>query len=95
MNRLALALILLAVPASAQDEGRGLVERGAETMMRELLREMVPAIRDLEGTLGLLDGVLGEIGEYEAPKVLPNGDIIIRRKREPNPEPRPEEEIEL
>lgn len=95
MNRLALALILLAVPASAQDEGRGLVERGAETMMRELLREMVPAIRDLEGTLGLLDGVLGEIGEYEAPEVLPNGDIIIRRKREPNPEPRPEEEIEL
>ena len=83
MRRSALILALLAAPAAAQDaepEGRGLMERGVEMMMRGLLEEMAPAIEDLETTMTLLEGVIGRVGEYEAPEVLPNGDIIIRRK---------------
>ena len=95
-----LPLVLLASPAAAQqddlEEGLGLIERGMDLMMRRLLDEMGPTIEDAEGTLRILEGVLGEIDRYEAPEVLPNGDIIIRRKPEVVPELAPEDgEIEL
>ena len=89
----------LAAPAAAQDaepEGRDLLERGVESMMRELLRGMAPAIGELEGTMRLLEGVIGRIEAYEAPEVLPNGDIIIRRRPEAGPEVAPGDgEVEL
>ena len=85
--RLVLPLALAAAPAAAQEgerpgSGPGLVERGVERMMRGLLEEMAPAIRDIETTMALLEGVIGQVEQYEAPEMLPNGDIIIRRKRE-------------
>ena len=104
MRRLALILATaLAAPAAAQEaepEGRSLVERGAEMVMRGLLQEMAPAIGDLERTMTILEGVIGRIEEYEAPEMLPNGDIIIRRKPEfgPDGDPGalpPGEELEL
>lgn len=56
----------------------------------------------LEGLLGevrpeleaLIDQ-LGVIGEYEAPEILPNGDIIIRRKREIPHAPDPDNPIDI
>ena len=94
-----LLLALLAAPATAQEtepEGRGLMERGAEMMMRGLLEEVAPAIEDLETAMMLLDGLVGRVGEYEAPEMLPNGDIVIRRKREVDPLREPGDgEIEL
>lgn len=95
MRAVTLAALLLAPPAIAQEEGRGLVERGVETVMRELLREMAPALRDMQDTMSVLEGVIGEVERYEAPELLPNGDIIIRRRRDLGPEPSPEGEIEL
>ena len=77
------AALVLAAPAGAQEEG--LFERGVELMMRGLMREMAPAIEDLETTMTLLEGVIGRIERYEAPEMLPNGDIIIRRRRDPGP----------
>ena len=102
MRRAALILAaalatVVAGPAAAQEvepEGRGLVERGAEMVMRGLLQEMAPAIDDLERTMTLLDGVIGRIEEYEAPEMLPNGDIIIRRKPEPGPDLGPERDLD-
>ena len=88
MRRLALLLALIAVPAAAQDvepDGRGLMERGVEMMMRGLLEEMAPAIEDLGTTMGALEGVIGRMSEYEAPEVLPNGDILIRRRQPIDP----------
>ena len=49
------------------------VRQGAQLLFRGLLAEMEPAIRDLEGAIDNLNA-------YHAPEVLPNGDIIIRRK---------------
>lgn len=98
MTRLALTLALLATPAFAQDEAPTLMERGMRMFMDGLMREMEPALRDLEdlardaqplleelqGDLGAALEDLGGLSAYELPEILPNGDIILRRK-EPLP----------
>ena len=80
---LSVALALSAAPAVAQEEGGGaasdldegfsLLEEGTRLLLRGLLSEMEPALRELQGALRELDA-------YHPPEVLPNGDIIIRRK---------------
>jgi hypothetical protein len=48
----------------------------AEEVTPELRRwaeEMGPALRDLAGRIG-------DLNDYHAPEMLPNGDIILRRK---------------
>ncbi|SEM87847.1 hypothetical protein SAMN04488077_10927 [Roseovarius tolerans] len=61
-----------------------------EPALREFVEEMGPALR------GLMDEV-GDLSAYHAPEVLPNGDIIIRRKtpQELQDAPAPDGEIEL
>ena len=77
---------LLPLPALAQDgsesidQGFDLLGRGLGLLMEGLTEEMTPALDDMARMLMLLEGIAGEIGEYEAPEMLPNGDIIIRRK---------------
>lgn len=87
MKRFALPLILtvaLALPASAQDkpapnpelgEGIDLLGRGAELILEGLLAELGPAWAEM---VRLLDN----INAYHPPEILPNGDIIIRRKQD-------------
>lgn len=93
MRQLALitALWLAAGPAAAQnsdmDEGKDLLSEGTRLLLRGLLAEMEPALRELQGALRDLDA-------YHAPEILPNGDIIIRRKTPEEreaPETAPEE----
>lgn len=50
--------------------------------LRQFLLEMGPALSDLMGEVQ-------DWSRYEAPEMLPNGDIIIRRKPDPHP-PAPE-----
>lgn len=65
-----------------------------EPALRDFVEEMGPALRDLMEKAG-------DLSAYHAPEVLPNGDIILRRKTPENaPEaspdaPRPEGEIEI
>lgn len=93
MTRLAAALLitLTALPATAQQADDSLMERGLRLFMEGLMQEMEPTIRDLEGLaqdaapfLREMQRSLGEVVEdfdaYAAPEILPNGDIIIRRK---------------
>lgn len=60
-----------------------------EPALRRFVEEMGPALRDLMEQIG-------DLSAYHAPEVLPNGDIIIRRKtpQELQDAP-PEGEIEL
>lgn len=64
------------------------------------MEEMEPALRDLEGFAKdaapllqqlqeRLGAVVGDLDVYDPPEIMPNGDIIIRRK-----EPLPEDVIE-
>ena len=79
-------------PALEEMEGMSQEMRAA---IQALASDMGPALRE---TIRLID----EIGYYEGPEVLPNGDIVIRRKEDAPPYERPEdapapppEEIEL
>ncbi len=85
------------------DEGLSLMEQGAKMLFRGLMTEMEPALKDLKGLaeemgpgLAELQGLIGDFTNYHAPEVLPNGDIIIRRKTPLEVEkPLEEGEIEL
>ena len=91
-------LLTLAAPVQAEDEGFSLMEEGAQLILRGLLREVEPAMDDIQSMMKefgpaidqfalelgpilaeLLEKV-DDISNYEQPEVLPNGDIIIRRK---------------
>ncbi|MGB0749965.1 MAG: hypothetical protein ACPGO3_14580 [Magnetospiraceae bacterium] len=54
-----------------------------DDQLEETERQIEQAARALMMTLEVL---LGSIPQYEAPVILPNGDILIRRKR-PEAEP--------
>ena len=81
-------------PALAQDgsveKGFDLLSEGTRLLLRGLMEEMEPALKELQGTLQSMD-------QYHAPEILPNGDIIIRRKTPEEMAPKPDdtEEIEI
>ena len=97
------ALLVATSPALAQDEdpeqGRSLMEQGAELFLEGLKREMAPALEDLQGladrfgpsmnsflqemgpALGNLADEIKDWSAYHPPEILPNGDIIIRKKQ--------------
>jgi hypothetical protein len=98
---LTLTLCLAALPAPAQEgggdvtEGLGLIEEGAQRLLRGLLTEIEPAVRDFGAEIeprlrGLaqdlgpmleeLSALIGDIDQYHPPERLPNGDILLRRK---------------
>ncbi|NDW46882.1 hypothetical protein [Ruegeria sp. PrR005] len=97
--------------AQEKDEGRSLMERGAELFLKGLQQEMEPALRDLRdmaGTVGpsvlsfleQMGPAIADLADrvedwsvYEMPEMLPNGDILIRRKP-PVPEAQPEQPVE-
>jgi hypothetical protein len=93
-------------PAPPEDEaerGFSLMEEGAKLLFRGLMREMEPALNEMgkalsemEPALNDLMALIDDIRNYDAPRVLDNGDILIpRRKDAPKPLPMPEGEIEL
>ncbi len=74
------------------DEGFSLIEEGTKLILRQMLDNMKPAMDEAQKGLGQamaewgpamrdLAGRLGDLSAYHAPEVLPNGDILIRRKR--------------
>lgn len=81
-------------PEPEEERGLSLMERGARQFMEGMLREMEPALEGL-GELGpMFRSFAREMGPalrdlieqvedwsvYHPPEMLPNGDIIIRRK---------------
>lgn len=74
----------------AEEAMRDMVE-GLEPELNELLQKMEPEMQRLMGRilpeLQALSEMVGGIDNYEMPEVLPNGDIIIRRKNDAPPLP--------
>jgi hypothetical protein len=74
--------MLTALPATAEEpnrelsEGLELLGEGARLLLRGLQTEMEPMA---EGW-GVLVEKLGDFSLYQMPEILPNGDIVIRRK---------------
>ena len=69
------------------DELQGMADE-IEPALRNFVQEMGPAFADL---LGKID----DISNYHAPEILPNGDIIIRRKSPLELVPEEGDEIEI
>jgi len=73
------ALAFAAAPVQAQNsdnqlsEGFNLLQEGTRLLLEGLLQELGPALLKLEGRLI-------DLNAYSAPEILPNGDIIIRRR---------------
>jgi len=87
------ACLVIASPSWAEDtgeieEGITLLGEATRLIMRGIVEEMEPAMRELSGALM-------DLNAYHAPEVLPNGDIIIRRKVPLTVEPEAETDIEL
>jgi hypothetical protein len=94
-------------------EGFSLMEEGAKLVLRGLMTEMEPALDEMGKALSEMEPALKELGpkfqqliamiddfkNYDAPEMLPNGDILIRRNAPllPKPEflPGPNGEIDL
>lgn len=89
-------------PEGDMAEGLGLLERGAQMVLRGFLDEIEPKMDEIQRGLGdaakdlgpALDKLLtlfDDFRNYEAPERLPNGDIIIRRRPDaPPPVPLPD-----
>ena len=89
-----LALALGALPLQAQEtnddmrEGLSLLQEGTRLLLEGLLKELGPALLELQGRII-------DLNAYYPPEVLPNGDIIIRRKVPLVPAAPSERETEL
>ena len=78
---LACLILALAAPLAAQDaddegtigEGLRLFQEGTRLLLEGLMDELGPQLQEFRDAIGDLDA-------YHAPEVLPNGDILIRRK---------------
>ncbi len=107
--RALLLLPFLALPSAAQvaePEPPSLMDEGLRLFMEGLSREVAPMMEDLEAMRreaaplleqlerGLGDA-LGNLEAYHAPEMLPNGDIILRRRVPLEPAPAPPTEPEL
>ncbi len=90
MKRLILCLALIAAPAGAEEPPAGqwnLFEEGARMLLERFLTEMDPALEALRKELS-------DLSAFHPPEILPNGDIIIRRKT-PVERLDPDESIDL
>ncbi len=86
-------------------EGVDLLQRGMRSILDGLVTEMQPAIDGMNRALtemrplaDQLFALIDNVGNYEAPVILENGDILIRRKPAapaPLPAPLKEGEVEL
>lgn len=110
----ALMVATLASPVAAQEpsDGPSLMEKGAQMFLDGLMKQVEPAMKDLQDmaqdmgpavrsfveemgpALGEILGDIKDFSAYHPPEMLPNGDIIMRKKI-PDEMPAPEGEIEI
>ena len=90
-----LAAFLAAAPAYGgdHDAGKRPLSQELDEAFRDLIEQMKPALDELVKTLEVLEGI-DNIEHYQRPEILPNGDIIIRRRGDAPPLPRDEGEDE-
>ena len=77
-----IAALLATSSAYAQQPAPRDGAKEAEELAREALDKLMKA----------MGALIQSIPQYEMPETLPNGDIIIRRKRPPEAKPPPKED---
>lgn len=84
-------------PVTAQEEGgSSIMDQALRQLLEGLLLEMEPTLDDMRDFIEQMGpamaDVLNEVKDwsaYEPPEILENGDIIIRRKPDPEDAPNP------
>ena len=93
------------VSPEAESEGFSLMEEGMKLVMRGMMEEMQPALDEMGKALDEVQPHLKELGpklqelialiddikNYDAPVMLENGDILIRRNAPLVPKPAPDD----
>ncbi|MFT4151525.1 MAG: AAA+ family ATPase [Paracoccaceae bacterium] len=76
------------------EKAPSLFEEGARMMLRGLMKEMEPALNDMGKALSDIEPALrdmarliDDIKNYDKPRMLPNGDILIPRRPGAPPPP--------
>lgn len=87
LNASVLAVMLALPVAPAVADNMTDKQKRAEELAREAGKLASEAIQEM---LRSMDNMLRSVPQYEEPEILPNGDIIIRRKR-PKEAPEPSE----
>ncbi len=71
-----------------EEKGFDLMEEGAKLLFRGLMSEMEPmldemgkAVQDMKPALQDLLALVDDIRNYDAPRILENGDILIPRRK--------------
>jgi hypothetical protein len=75
------------VYGGSEDTGDRPLSEQLDEALRGLIEQMKPALDEFLGTLEVLEGI-DSIEHYRRPEILPNGDIIIRRREDAPPLPR-------
>lgn len=84
-RRTALAVLLLAMPAlPAWAEPAETLPERMERALREMMQGLEPELEDALDWMRSF-GTIGDPRHYELPEILPNGDIIIRRRDDAPP----------
>ncbi|MEM1384292.1 MAG: hypothetical protein AAF713_01080 [Pseudomonadota bacterium] len=97
-----LFILLLAASPVAAEERRSPLEDWADRFSEtfdDLVDQLGPKIEEAEEFFGVL-GRIDDIGNYHSPEILPNGDIVMRRRADapdwsPEPEAKPAPEATL
>lgn len=91
-------LLLLPLPVMAQaedtppptlEDSLGQLRDGAGALLRLFMQEMEPALQEMGPLLDRLSELSTSLPGYHPPEVLPNGDILLRRR---TPEDTPDQD---
>lgn len=89
-----LAQDLTRPPEVETPDDKGLIERGFDYLFRGLLQEVEPQLGDIargfeemQPQIRQLFAMIDDLRNYDAPKRLDNGDILIPRRKDAPPPP--------
>ena len=82
---IALLPALMATPARSDPKNWEELRKNLEQLSEDTQEFFESWVDDLGPLLNSLRDKIDDLSEYEPPEVLPNGDIIIRRKPKPKP----------
>lgn len=92
-----LTTALIVPSAGVPDEPRSILpELQLPDRMDDALRQMMDELKPaLDETMRLMEGfkAMGDPRHYHMPEILPNGDIILRRKEDAPPFRKPETDV--
>ena len=81
-------------PEVETEDGKGLIERGFDYLFRGILQEVEPQLDDLargfedmQPQIRQLFAMIDDLRNYDPPKRLDNGDILIPRRKDAPPPP--------